>query len=60
MKRSGTLCNPVHGARMQREHDERAKRIAEQALDPLGEVRSEVEIPGSYVRMAWRPRRSGR
>jgi hypothetical protein len=30
---------------MQRPHDERAKLIAEQALDVLGEVHREVEIP---------------
>ncbi len=32
---------------MHREHDERAKLIAEQALDRLGEVQRELEIPAT-------------
>lgn len=32
---------------MLREHDERAKLIAEQALEPLGDIAREVEIPSS-------------
>ncbi len=36
-----------YGAPMLREHDERAKLIAEQTLDALGEVRREVEVPTS-------------
>src|SRR5260370_39326881 len=32
---------------MQREHDERAKLIAERALDRLGEVQRELEIPAT-------------